>query len=163
MREAACILNTNYALTFARLYTILEHDQAKHQVRVRGDNNRTRWFPEGCFDLAGDALCLKPYTFELEAELWQDVTPKDESSLVFVRFDDAGQWYVDCWTFDRVTSYRETLRTRGEALSGTYFPVSNILIVEEITRECLGPVIADILREGSFEQFFRPCPPEIIP
>ena len=41
------------ALTRGRRYDLLAHDEQKRKVRVRGDNNRTRWFLAGSFDLSG--------------------------------------------------------------------------------------------------------------
>jgi hypothetical protein len=37
------------ALTRGRRYTILATDDERHQVRIKGDNGRTRWFPAFCF------------------------------------------------------------------------------------------------------------------
>jgi len=41
------------ALTRGRRYRLLACDTEKRQVRVHGDNGRTRWFPVECFDLDG--------------------------------------------------------------------------------------------------------------
>ncbi len=41
------------ALTRGRRYPILAHDRDKGQIKVQGDNGRSRWFPCYCFDLTG--------------------------------------------------------------------------------------------------------------
>lgn len=40
-------------LTRGQEYEIAALDEQKRQVRVHGDNGRTRWFPLGCFDMEG--------------------------------------------------------------------------------------------------------------
>jgi hypothetical protein len=42
-----------HALTYGNRYAVLERDEAKRQVRLRGDNGKRRWYPCGCFDMAG--------------------------------------------------------------------------------------------------------------
>ncbi len=41
------------ALTRGKQYEIVALDESKRQVRLRGDNGRTRWFSLGCFDMEG--------------------------------------------------------------------------------------------------------------
>lgn len=55
MDVATCINESVYSgsLTRGKRYPILALDEGNGQVRVRGDNGHTRWFPRYCFDLTG--------------------------------------------------------------------------------------------------------------
>jgi hypothetical protein len=55
-RLATCLSSSSYpeALTRGKKYPILAHDGEKHQIRICGDNQRSRWYPAICFDLTGN-------------------------------------------------------------------------------------------------------------
>lgn len=50
-QEVTCITESVYsgALTYGQVYEIIAWDTNKRQIKIRGDNQRTRWFPEFCF------------------------------------------------------------------------------------------------------------------
>jgi len=57
------------ALTRGSKYELLEMDKIKAQVRLRGDNGRTRWFSTDCFDLdGGEAPTLVRWWFAEKVE-----------------------------------------------------------------------------------------------
>ena len=60
MSQATCISESEYseALTYGKRYEVLAYEGDKEQVRVKGDNGRTRWFPKICFDLTGKKLAV---------------------------------------------------------------------------------------------------------
>jgi hypothetical protein len=64
------------ALTRGNRYHVLAHDNAKRQVRVKGDNGRTRWFPVDCFDQSSSAVpTLSGYLID------DPITPGQELSI----------------------------------------------------------------------------------
>ena len=52
MSELVCVRESVYpsALTRGKRYTVIAADDAKQQVRVKGNNGRARWFPLYCFE-----------------------------------------------------------------------------------------------------------------
>lgn len=57
------------ALTRGSRYEVLEEDPVKRQVKVRGDNQRHRWYPAYCFDLEGNpAPTLVSWQFDTSVE-----------------------------------------------------------------------------------------------
>ena len=52
MNDVICVSEGVYgrALSRGKRYPVLGIDVEKRQLRIRGDNRRTRWFPSGCFD-----------------------------------------------------------------------------------------------------------------
>jgi hypothetical protein len=41
-----------HALTYGDEYVVLARHTDKDQVKVRGDNGKTRWYPDYCFDMS---------------------------------------------------------------------------------------------------------------
>jgi hypothetical protein len=56
LQLATCLDQTSYpeALTRGKKYPILAYDGEKRQIRICGDNQRSRWYPTVCFDLSGN-------------------------------------------------------------------------------------------------------------
>src|SRR5258708_12402191 len=54
-KKVICIAEGIYsgALTFGKMYEVITWDGQKQQVKVQGDNGRTRWYSCGCFDVTG--------------------------------------------------------------------------------------------------------------
>jgi hypothetical protein len=54
-KEVTCTSEGVYsdALVYGRKYEVLACNEEKRQVKVRGKNGRSRWYPCGCFDMAG--------------------------------------------------------------------------------------------------------------
>lgn len=80
--KATCVTVGVYAeaLTYGKTYEILASDEDKNQVKVQGDNGRTRWYPCGCFDMTGrqvprllhirlNDLTQTPFTSSVEVDL----------------------------------------------------------------------------------------------
>ncbi len=53
--EITCITEGAYpdALTYGVKYKVIALDEQKQQVKIRGDNERERWYPSACFDMSG--------------------------------------------------------------------------------------------------------------
>lgn len=65
MDTLVCARSAGYAgaLTVGKSYALLERDEDKGQVRLEGDNGRTRWFPADCFD-EGEVITLVSWTLD---------------------------------------------------------------------------------------------------
>jgi hypothetical protein len=55
---ATCVNVGVYAhsLTYGNQYAVLAHNTDKNEVKVRGDNGKTRWYPDYCFDKTGQQV-----------------------------------------------------------------------------------------------------------
>lgn len=67
MNEMICVHESVYrdALTRGKRYTVRAVDGEKRQVRITGDNGRTRWFLAYCFDQS-DRSVPRLATFHLD-------------------------------------------------------------------------------------------------
>lgn len=59
MKQVVCLGAGVYhhALTRGKHYSVLAHDEQKRQIRIKGDNGKTRWFPTYSF---GDTSVAVP-------------------------------------------------------------------------------------------------------
>jgi hypothetical protein len=156
--EVTCICVGVYqgALTWGHKYVILESDEEKKQVRVRTDSGRLRWFPDYCFDMTGNARSIQPYTIWLEAEHWEpgQWNPRDDNLDVAVTFADGTRWVATFFTYTNIATLRAHYQESGECLSGKYFWASDMILVDEVSRERIEEVIDHLLKECAFERVF---------
>jgi hypothetical protein len=114
-----------HALSYGDQYAILEHDTEKHQVQVRGDNGKKRWFPTYCFDMTGaPAVRLVRMTID---------DPLDRPSVdVVLEFSDGQQrwcYFITPETLSRCSGYAQV---DGERLLS--FGSRHEIVVSSITR-----------------------------
>ena len=161
MIEVTCIIESVYshALTRGKRYMVLQADETKRQVKVRGDGGRARWYPMYCFDMTGDSRSLQPYTLWIEAEECApgEWNPADGNSDVIVTFSDGTRWVASFFSYANIDSLTAKNRITGECLAGRYFWPSDMLLVDEVSRRRIEEVIADLIAEGSFERVFSRC------
>ncbi len=75
MNDMVCVSVSVFrdALTRGRRYTVLAMDGEKRQLRLKGDNGRTCWFPAGCFDELSVAVpTLSSYSIDGPMPLVQE-------------------------------------------------------------------------------------------
>jgi hypothetical protein len=79
--EVICISQGNYsdALTRGRRYSVLTRHHTREQIRIRGDNERNRWYPNYLFDFENNPVSMMvSYTVDDHIENgtndWVDVT-----------------------------------------------------------------------------------------
>ena len=93
----------------------------------------------------------------IEAESWStdQWNVRDGNTDVIVTLANGERWEATFVTYENVKTLTEKNRATGENLSGTYFWVSNMILVDEISRLRIEEVIHDVLRSGDFESLFR--------
>lgn len=136
------------ALTRGQKYLVLAFDEGKQQVKVRGDNARTRWYPALCFDLSVEnARSLLPYNVWIEAEEWAPRTwkPEDTNSDVIITFADSTRWGATFFSYANIATLTENNRRTGENLSGKYFWASDMILVDEVSRQGIEEVIENLV------------------
>jgi hypothetical protein len=96
------------------------------------------------------------YYIWIEAEQWLpgQWNPKDCNSDVIVSFEKSGEWVATFVTYDNVKTLANKNRHSGECLNGRYFWATDMLLVDELTRERIEEVVADLISTCEFEKVF---------
>jgi len=157
---ATCVCVSVYedALTRGLKYKVLEIDEEKQQVKIKGDNGRTRWFPINCFDLTG-ADVPEIESIWIEAEEWppDEWNPLTDDTDVTVKLTDGTCWVASFFTYQRIRTIVEESKMSGEFLHGKYFWISDMILVDEVSRERIEEVVKHLLSEDMFQEVFRRC------
>ncbi len=76
-----CVSVGSYAdaLTRGKQYEPIAHDTAKNQIRVRGNNGRTRWFNADCFDLTGNVAPTLTH-WKFDDPVWDAINGRDATN-----------------------------------------------------------------------------------
>ncbi len=102
------------------------------------------------------------YTVWIEAEYWVPGTwtPDDANTDVIVTREDGSRWGAAFVSYHNVQTLTEKNKRTGENLSGAYFWVSDMILVDEVSRQRIEEVVHDLISEGDFESIFRQYPKE---
>lgn len=154
--EVTCIDQANYseALTRGKRYQVLDRDDEKEQIRVRGDNQRHRWFSSHLFDFDNRPLLMMvSYTVDDEIE------------------DRTNAWVEVTITFNtgerRWCSFATPLAL---ARSGDFIPTTNIyfhydlqhiIVANELTVEWIGEMLKSIEAQNALVRCTRLLKPLI--
>jgi hypothetical protein len=114
------------------------------------------WLPTTCFAAADVVALLPGYTVWIEAERWspEDWDHHDGNTNVLVTFDDGARWGATFVTYANVASLTNKNQRTGECFSGKYFWVSDVLLVDMISRERVEEIVQHLLATGEFERVF---------
>lgn len=96
------------------------------------------------------------YSVWLEAEEWApgQWTPDDENSDVTVMFENGESWVATFISYRNVRSLTDMNRDTGDCLGGKYLAVTDMILVDVITRERIEEVVADLIREDALGAHF---------
>jgi hypothetical protein len=99
---------------------------------------------------------MQEYYIWIEAEQW----PPDEwnildcNSDVMVSFREGAEWTATFFTYNNISTLVEKNKQSGECLQGKYFWTTDLILIDEISRERIEEVIKDLLESGEFENAF---------
>ena len=93
----------------------------------------------------------------IEAEEWApgQWTPIDDNSDVIVTLGDGTRWVATFVTYQNVLSLAAKNRQTGECMSGRYLAVTDMILIEELTRPLVEAVVADLIADERFELYFE--------
>ncbi|GFN33979.1 hypothetical protein [Paenibacillus xylaniclasticus] len=95
------------------------------------------------------------YFIWIEAEQWEGGwNPYDDNTDVIVTFEDGSRWVASFFTYKNVQSLVEKNRHTGECLHGKYLWSSDMILVDECSRERIEEVIGHLLLRGNFKVIF---------
>ncbi len=100
------------------------------------------------------------YTVWIEAENWApgEWKPDDDNTDVIVTWDDGSRWLASFISYQNVQTLTEKNKKTGECLSGAYFWMSDMILIDEVSRHRIEDIIHDLIRVGYFESAFTQLP-----
>ena len=128
------------ALSYGRSYVVLGRNETKSHIRVRGDNSRTRWYPEHCFDMAGGAVPLID-----DFRVWGDSADSFCLVQVEVRLTDGSRRLCVFATPEMLAQRIGCDVGHGRLL---LYGTTPMVIVTAITREIVGESLTYIQGQG---------------
>ncbi|MGM0715355.1 hypothetical protein ACWKW1_23170 [Brevibacillus parabrevis] len=97
----------------------------------------------------------------IEAEVVEENNdPTDDNTDVIVRFSDNSKWVASFFTFKNIETIRRKNQETGESMNGLYYWGSDMILIENVTRECIERVIDGLIERGIFDSVFRRCEDE---
>lgn len=99
---------------------------------------------------------MPPYTIWIEAECWVpgEWNEHDGNTDVLVTFEDGARWGATLLTYANVLSLSAKNRRTGECLAGKYLWVSDMLLVDTISRARIEQIVAHLLESEEFTTVF---------
>ncbi|WP_068774125.1 hypothetical protein [Paenibacillus sp. FJAT-26967] len=99
------------------------------------------------------------YTIWIEAEQWAEGewNIHDDNTDVNVTFEDGSRWVASFFSYTNIQTLARTNQQTGECLCGKYFWGSDMILVDECSRNRIEEVIEHLLNTGDFERLFDKC------
>ena len=95
------------------------------------------------------------YTIWIEAEEWcTGWDPIDSNTDVIVHLDDGSRWMATFVSYKNVATLTQKDKQTGESLSGAYFWVSDMILIDETSRKRIEEVIEHLMEEDYFYMIF---------
>lgn len=100
---------------------------------------------------------MENYYIWIEAEQWApgEWKPADCNSDVMVSIEKGAEWVATFFTYQNISSLAKKNQSTAECLNGKYFWATNMIMVDELTRERVGEVVSHLIANGEFEGVFR--------
>ena len=89
---------------------------------------------------------------ECEPQTW---SADDDSSLVWVTFENGVRWVATFITYKNIETLRAKSAEEGWSLGGRYLWVSSMIVIDELSRPSIEAVVEDLMRDGDFEEAFQ--------
>jgi hypothetical protein len=152
MDEVICVRESNYrsALTRGKQYKVLATNTEKQQVRVKGDNGRSRWFPDYCFGSVNQPV-ITMVSYEAYSSF--NAFEQDTDIEVIVHLSDSQTRH--CW-FATPTA----LSKSGGWIDGTQIPFHysnrNVIIANQLSEDLIGRMLRYIDGQGKLFECTSP-------
>lgn len=92
----------------------------------------------------------------IEAEQWApgEWDSADCNSDVMVSFRDGAEWVSTFFTYKNIATLIDKYKRSGERLGGKYFWATDMVLVDELTRQRGEEVVAHLIKTDDFEKVF---------
>jgi hypothetical protein len=99
------------------------------------------------------------YTIWIEAEEWAagEWTPIDDNSDAIVTFENGERWVGTFFSYQNILSLAEKNRHTGECLNGKYLAATDMILVDEVSRQRIEEVTIELIRDKTFDVYFSRC------
>jgi len=81
----------------------------------------------------------------------------DDNTEAIVTFEDGSRWVASFFTYKNIQTLAEKNKQTGECLHGNYFWGSDMILVDECSRNRIEEVIEHLIIKGDFEMIFDKC------
>lgn len=97
------------------------------------------------------------YNVWIEAEEWAvgEWDIHNGNTDVIVEFVNEKRWIASFFTYSNISKLVEKNKSTGECLNGKYFWSSDMILVDEVSRERIQEVIQFLINEDEFEYIFK--------
>ena len=97
------------------------------------------------------------YKMWIEAEEWAEGEwdVNNDNTDVIVEFDSGDRWVASFFTYSNISKLVEKNKITGGRLNGKYFWSSDMILVDEVSRERIQEVIDYLINKGEFEGEFE--------
>ena len=101
----------------------------------------------------------RDYSIWIEAEEWVvgEWNPVDDNSDVIVTFENGDKWVATFFSYQNILSLTQKNRKTGECLGGKYFVATDMILVDEVSRDRIEEVVADLVKANDLETYFAQC------
>lgn len=157
-------------LTPEKQYKVLDINKEKNCVKIVCDNGRTRLFPAYYFEFEGVSAATlisseygnsigSKYKIWIEAEQWVkgEWDIYSDNTDVIIEFDKGERWVASFFTYSNISKLVEENKKTGEYLGGKYFWSSDMVLVDEVSRERIEEIVKYLIRTGEFVTIFKKC------
>ncbi len=89
------------------------------------------------------------YNVWIESEQWAEGEwdIRNDNTDVIVEFDNKKRWIASFFTYSNINKLVEKNKITGECLNGKYFWASDMILVDEVSRERIQEVIQSFINE----------------
>ncbi|GFZ90493.1 hypothetical protein GCM10008018_41000 [Paenibacillus marchantiophytorum] len=101
----------------------------------------------------------KKHSIWIEAEQWAEGewNIHDANTDVIVTPPDGSSWVASFITYNNIKTLTEKNQQTGECLHGKYFWGSDMILVDQCSRDRIEEVIDNLIIQGDFERIFSKC------
>ena len=146
-----CISVGSYkeALTRGKIYEVLDEEPEKEQVKIRGDNNRTRWYRKYYFD---DPSCSVPVveSWKFDDTIQDDSENSLEQIEITITFNSGEKRW--CWICTKAGLIDNIERN----MDGCVLFFENLIVVKNLTQSVVNEAIYELDQQNQIIGATRP-------
>ncbi|WP_251565296.1 hypothetical protein [Paenibacillus pasadenensis] len=100
-----------------------------------------------------------PFSIWIEAEHWAEGewNIQDGNTDAIVTFEDGSRWIASFYTYKNILTLAEKNQGTAECLQGKYFWSSDMVLVDECSRNRIEEVVEHLIEQFDFESIFSKC------
>lgn len=137
------------ALTRGKEYAVLVNDEVKQQIKVVGDNDRTRWFPRSLF-LPGGSYVTTMVSWQYDDEIKDRSEKSLEHVEVTIRFSNGKKRWCALCTKNGLFDYME------RNMVGSVFLIENKIVIQNFSDEVVDDALRSLDQQNQLVRSTKP-------